>query len=420
MDLKELFTQKQPNYVQFPPQETPTLEKFISERAMIPHDAVPVPEAAPKKIPNMFGGSLMPGGDSVSSAYAAPKSVVDPVDAESKKAALESDPVSEERLAEIKSIFGIPSEAGNAAPSDVELPQRQPAMDIASIKKTMDKDGYKLGFEDMLPALAPLAADLFTGGTGAGIPVAAGYLDKIQKDTASKNANLEKYLMDIEKSRATAKEKARSGLSNEEWAARELFKAGLKQKFKSADVDKKDQERIIKLETQLSKEWRQDPFTKDTRKVADSFRRIMAVDPSKGDPVEDMGLIFDLMRALDPASVVRESEQSMAIGARSYEDVANYFTDLMSGNRKMTPTQVQNIKKFAAKLYSKRLEGQSQIDSAFRKKAAKYELDPEMIVDQIGDKIPVLWTNRKTGKTDVILLTPNKVEAAIQAGAKRF
>lgn len=216
MDLKELFG-KQPNYVQFPPEKAPTLEKFIAERAMIPHDARPAPASDdPNKIPNMFG-NLMPDGDSVSSAYSAPKSVVDPVDTETKAVALESEPINEGRLAEIKAMFDMQAPVSQTAQAP-QMPERQSSMDIASIKKIIDKDGYKLGFEDMLPALAPLAADLFTGGTGAGLPVAAGYLDKIQKEEASKNATLEKYLMDIERSRA----KNRSGSLSRRYQPRNI------------------------------------------------------------------------------------------------------------------------------------------------------------------------------------------------------
>ena len=108
MDLKELFG-KQPNYVQFPPEEAPTLEKFIAERAMIPHNATSSAEQDSKKIPNMFGGSLMPSSGMEYSAYSAPKSAIDSIDPDTKLSALESDPMEESRLAEIKGIFGIKS-----------------------------------------------------------------------------------------------------------------------------------------------------------------------------------------------------------------------------------------------------------------------------------------------------------------------
>lgn len=414
MDLKDLFGNKPTNYVQFPPEEVPTLEKFLAERSMISPETKKQQET---KIPNMFGGSLMP--DAVNTRQPAPAKVsaVDPVDDDLKAAVIESDPVDESRLEEIKAMFQQEPQSVVADPS------RTPAsnlFDIKSIKETIEKDGYKPTGTDLAMTAVPLIADILTGGTGVGAKVGADYLGKKQEEIASKNKTLEQYLMDIQKTRATAKEKARSGLSNEEWAARELFKANLKQKLDAAKVPQKEQEKIMDLEMELSKEWRKDPFTVGTRKVADSFKRIMSVDPTKGDPIEDMGLIFDLMRALDPQSVVRESEQAMAIGARSYEDVAKYFTDLMSGNRKMTPTQVKNIKKFAARLYTKRMEGQKEFDRDFYSKAEKYGLDPNMIVGQLGDKTPLMWTNRKTGQTDVVLWPNNRVEEAIKAGAKRF
>ena len=154
-------------------------------------------------------------------------------------------------------------------------------------------------------------------------------------------------------------------------------------------------------------------------KAADAFKRISSINPESADPVEDMGAIFDLMKMLDPQSVVRESEQAMAMGARSYDDVINNFESILSRKRKLTPDQVRNIKKFASRLYTLRKESQSEIDKGYEKKASNYGLNVENIVQKIGSGTPLLWKNTKTGKYDIVVLPEDQVEGAVKLGAQR-
>jgi hypothetical protein len=186
---------------------------------------------------------------------------------------------------------------------------------------------------------------------------------------------------------AIGKEKpmdAPKGLTSEEWNRRQNYTYRLKSGLEKDKLSSKEKKDNRDLEVKLSKEWSSDEFTKGTRKVADAYKRIEKIDPANTNRIEEMGAIFDLMKSLDPQSVVRESEQAMAINARSYSDVVNYFDSILSGESKLTKTQLQNIKKFATNLYRKRMESQSDLDKGYTERAKRYSLNSENIVQNIS------------------------------------
>lgn len=328
-------------------------------------------------------------------------------------------------------------------------PQPAPELKQEDMQRQPSSSGFDIP-QELLLGLIPLATEAIMGkGQGQSYDISSKYYTDVAADKLKRGRESEDKLAAIALKKASAKGanktyevdvdgkpiitreeeaigkqawkpvKDAKGMSFEEWAARKDYEAKLKQGLKSSELSEKEKQQRIDREMKLAKEWSSDEFTRGSRKVADSFKRIMTISPYSANPVEDMGLIFDLMKSLDPQSVVRESEQAMAIGARSYDDVANYFDSILSGKRKLTPTQVLNIKKFAGRLYERRMESQKMLDQGYISRAGKYNLDPSTIVQKMSSGVPVIWTNRKTGKVDVVIV-PEEQAGSLPEGAQRL
>lgn len=327
-------------------------------------------------------------------------------------------PVSTPRVEEIKKIFAP------AAPEMAPIPPTTPVPETPAKVPPAEEKGFD--WASLLPALAPLATEaLMSGGGTAGesLGIAGSHLLTQEGKKETRKNELENKLLDMQKARdlasikASGKEKplttsntlpvvgedgkiryemvgeaigkekpmdAPKGLSAEEWNRRQNYTYRLKSGLKKDELSAKEKKDNRDLEVKLSKEWSSDEFTKGTRKVADAYKRIEKIDPANTNRIEEMGAIFDLMKSLDPQSVVRESEQAMAINARSYSDVVNYFDSILSGESKLTKTQLQNIKKFATNLYRKRMESQSDLDKGYTERAKRYSLNSENIVQNIS------------------------------------
>jgi hypothetical protein len=327
-------------------------------------------------------------------------------------------PVPTPRVEEIKKIFSP------AAPEMAPIPPTTPVPETPAKVPPVEEKGFD--WASLLPALAPLATEmLMSGGGTAGesLGIAGSHLLTQEGKKETRKNELENKLLDMQKARdlasikASGKEKplttsnvlpivgedgkiryemvgesigkekpmdAPKGLSAEEWNRRQNYTYRLKSGLKKDELSAKEKKDNRDLEVKLSKEWSSDEFTKGTRKIADAYKRIEKIDPANTDRIEEMGAIFDLMKSLDPQSVVRESEQAMAINARSYSDVVNYFDSILSGESKLTKTQIQNIKKFATNLYRKRMESQKDLDKGYTERAKRYSLNSENIVQNIS------------------------------------
>jgi hypothetical protein len=327
-------------------------------------------------------------------------------------------PVSTPRVEEIKKIFAP------AAPEMAPIPPTTPVPETPAKVPPVEEKGFD--WASLLPALAPLATEaLMSGGGTAGesLGISGSHLLTQEGKKETRKNELENKLLDMQKARelasikASGKEKplttsntlpvvgedgkiryemvgeaigkekpmdAPKGLTSEEWNRRQNYTYRLKSGLEKDKLSSKEKKDNRDLEVKLSKEWSSDEFTKGTRKVADAYKRIEKIDPANTNRIEEMGAIFDLMKSLDPQSVVRESEQAMAINARSYSDVVNYFDSILSGESKLTKTQLQNIKKFATNLYRKRMESQSDLDKGYTERAKRYSLNSENIVQNIS------------------------------------
>lgn len=122
--------------------------------------------------------------------------------------------------------------------------------------------------------------------------------------------------------------------------------------------------------TQLSK-----PFIE----VRDTHGRIQAArkDPSAAG---DLALIFNFMKMLDPASVVREGEFATAQDAAGVPDrVIAKYNALLKGERLTEATRTDFVKRADA-LYQSQLESQKKLEKEFRRIAKRRNIDPEDII----------------------------------------
>ncbi len=97
-------------------------------------------------------------------------------------------------------------------------------------------------------------------------------------------------------------------------------------------------------------------LTSDYRKVGDAFSRIKA-SYENPTPAGDLSMIFNYMKALDPGSVVRESEFANAENARAWFDNTNVptfvrlaYEKAVKGN-KLLPEQRKDFYDMAVKLF---------------------------------------------------------------------
>lgn len=93
----------------------------------------------------------------------------------------------------------------------------------------------------------------------------------------------------------------------------------------------------------------------------------------------DLSLIYGYMKLLDPSSVVRETEQSMAQNAGSFGDkVQNAVSQIMNGKR-LTTEQRDGFRNEAEKVFDTYRTKQAKIDAFYQGKARKYGVDPSLI-----------------------------------------
>ncbi len=333
-------------------------------------------------------------------------------------------------------------------------PQAQRSIDLKGIRETVDKEGPNASLADFLVGLIPVVGDAMAGGQGFALDSSSKYyLDKDKSITDRKN-KLEDKLLEIERSRMSAKAKAdaktkaaeklpttsnvlpiqtedgvkyewvdkavgqlrpetkTTGLTLDDRLKLESEKARLKGIQNKTKREQEDLKRIQDMEKYYGTERSKDPFTRDTRKVAGAYNNLVKIDPNSKDPMRDIGVVFEFMKTLDPGSVVRESEQSLVMGARSVGDFVANVEDMVTRNQKLTPDQIRNIQKFASLQYKRRLDTQKQtVDDRYLGIAKKYKLDPSVIVDSLSVGTPLIWKNK------IISVPDDKVQDAIKAGA---
>lgn len=168
-----------------------------------------------------------------------------------------------------------------------------------------------------------------------------------------------------------APQSKKGGLSLEERVALAKYNRDLKEsdiKFKQVRDLNKDRESLL--------------TTKNTRELSEAHGKIMEASFGK-DPITDVATIFALFKMMDPGSVVRESEQALGVGARSYQDLVDNVGPVLMRQRYLTPKQVVNIRNLAQKMYQNQLKMQKQTDAQYIERAKQYGLDPVHVAPPI-------------------------------------
>lgn len=162
------------------------------------------------------------------------------------------------------------------------------------------------------------------------------------------------------------------GMSLEERMALKKFEKDLKApevKFKQERDLNKDREGVV--------------TTKNTRELAEAHGKIMNTTFGK-DPLSDVATIFSLFKMMDPGSVVRESEQALGMGARSYEDLVDNVGPIIMKQRYLTDKQVKNIRALANKMYEQQQTLQeSSVDANMKARAKEYGLNDNFVAPPI-------------------------------------
>lgn len=103
---------------------------------------------------------------------------------------------------------------------------------------------------------------------------------------------------------------------------------------------------------------------------------------------DDLAMIFSFMRALDPASVVREGEFATAQNAAGIDTrITNYYNRLVSGER-LSPEQRRQFGQTADTLYKAEREQYNQRALQYRDLAGRQGIDPEVVARRYVDDQP--------------------------------
>lgn len=120
-------------------------------------------------------------------------------------------------------------------------------------------------------------------------------------------------------------------------------------------------------------------FVKPYEGLAQAFRKIQgaASDPSAAG---DLSVVFGYMKLLDPASVVRESEQATAVNARGVPDaVRTLYNRILSGER-LAPAQREDFVRQARNLMTSQRAALSSQVNRYRGIAEANDIDPEQVI----------------------------------------
>jgi len=155
-------------------------------------------------------------------------------------------------------------------------------------------------------------------------------------------------------------------------------------------IREKDSDFRLSAETDLRKEFSQQPIVKEYSTVETAYKTISNA-LSNPSAANDLAAATKFMKLLDPGSVVRESEFAMAAGATGvFDRVGNYFQRLQNG-QVLNPSQRADFKKSADLIYQAAQQNYNQTANQFKLLAENYNLNPDNVV---------LTKNKLSEKTD--------------------
>jgi len=159
-------------------------------------------------------------------------------------------------------------------------------------------------------------------------------------------------------------------------------------------------------------------------KIRDSFARIRASISDEPSPAGDLSLIFNYMKMLDPASVVRESEFATAENAGGVDDKTRGLYNKIVGKGRLSADQRKDFVGRAKKLMEGQKKQQGVRKSEFIRLANKFGVKPDTVIIELRDpdlhpEITVTLSDEQQSKVDAIKEPIEKAKFLKSQGFKR-
>lgn len=139
-----------------------------------------------------------------------------------------------------------------------------------------------------------------------------------------------------------------------------------------------------KTETDLRKEFNGLPEVKSYRTVAQSAQQVKALAAQPASPQNDIALIYSVMKAYDPTSVVRETEFATAQNAASVPDqIRNSWNKALKGQR-LNPRQRQEMAAAVSSVAASAGQRYNQIEAEYRSYASDYGANPDRVAASVA------------------------------------
>jgi len=135
---------------------------------------------------------------------------------------------------------------------------------------------------------------------------------------------------------------------------------------------------------QVLNQFRTDPDVRAWRQARTSALQLRSLGRSAS-PTDDLAMIFQFMKVLDPSSTVREGEFATAQNSTGIPDrVRNYYNQMMNGTR-LNPQQRNEMIATAGRLYTDRSRTYNEQVQSFRDQAIEMGVPPA----QVGRMFPM-------------------------------
>lgn len=167
------------------------------------------------------------------------------------------------------------------------------------------------------------------------------------------------------------------------------YKLDISEKNASKRLDKQieaDKERGLKSDRdttlKLSERYSADATTKSTAEVRASAARAEELFKSPT-AINDMGLVYSLMKSFDPGSTVREGEFAMAAKSGSFGDKMKAYVSIIESGQ-MTPQKRAEVMNTIRQQAAAQEQRQAQVDGYYSDLATQYKADPNLVVGKKG------------------------------------
>ena len=148
--------------------------------------------------------------------------------------------------------------------------------------------------------------------------------------------------------------------------------------IKAAEAAIKASDSLFDKERKLSREFEKSKTVERTNVITEAISKIREQGTRETTGVDDIALIFQYMKLLDPASTVRESEYANAANAGSIpEDIWRRYNRLKGGDEKLHPTVRARMLETSEGVYTAQSEEFKKLEGRYRRLAKSYGVNPE-------------------------------------------